>query len=260
MKAFVYECRIRHQRLRPRQRFFEYGAFMLSLDLEAKPRVPFLSFNRFNLLSLDDRDHIDLDKSRGIRHNLIAWLKSKNVPCPEDAKVRIVTFPRVLGYAFNPVSFYYVGTSDGEPLYSVAEVRNTYHEMKLFLVDEKTPTGWQRKMAKDFYVSPFSEVSDCFEFKLGSPDQSWTVQIANSDSEGTTLVSSVHGERHPLTGGRLAWFFVKYPLLSVKVIISIHWQAFKLWFKKVPYFAKTHKPDSQRDVLRPHHSLTSTHE
>lgn len=260
MTSCLYECEVMHRRLRPEQKRFDYRIFMLSVELGKLPRKRFLSFNRFNLFSLNDRDHIDLGKPGGIRGNLMAWIKEQEIECPSDARIRLITLPRVLGYAFNPVSFFYVSTSDGVPLFAIAEVRNTYHEMKLFLVDGKKSKGWQRKVAKEFYVSPFSDVRDFFDFKLGLPAENWAVNIDNSDEEGTTLASAIRGEAKPLTSGRLLWFGLKYPLLSLKVIFMIHWQALKLWLRKVPYFPKATNRDSQSDVLRPHSSLKSSDE
>lgn len=260
MTSCLYECEVMHRRLRPEQKRFDYRIFMLSVELGDLPKVPFLGFNRFNLFSLNDRDHIDLGKPGGIRGNLMAWMEEQEIACPADARIRLITLPRVLGYAFNPVSFFYVSSSDGAPLFAIAEVRNTYHEMKLYLVDGQKMKGWQRKVAKEFYVSPFSDVRDFFDFKLGLPEEKWSVNIDNSDNEGTTLVSSIRGEARPLSAGRLLWFGFKYPLLSLKVIFMIHWQALKLWTRKVPYFPKAANRDSQRNVLRPHSSLKSSDE
>jgi len=235
MSACLYECEVMHRRLKPQQKRFDYRIFMLSVDLDQLPKVPFLGLNQFRLFALNDRDHIDLGKAR----------------------VRLVTLPRVLGYAFNPVSFYYLSTQDGQALFAIAEVRNTFHEMKLYLVDGEKNKGFQRTVPKEFYVSPFSDVRDSFDFKLGLPSEKWSINIDNLDSEGVTLVSSIRGKSRPLTGRRLLCYSFKYPLLSLKVIFMIHWQALKLWVRKVPYFSKSAHRDSQRDVLRPHSSLTS---
>ena len=260
MSACLYECDVMHRRLKPVQKRFNYRIFMLSVDLDDLPKVSLLGLNRFSLFSLNDHDHIDLGKPGGIRGNLLAWMKEKEIECPEDARIRLVTLPRVLGYAFNPVSFYYVSSSEGSPLFAIAEVCNTYHEMKLYLIDGWKDDFWQRKLAKNFYVSPFSDVRDFFDFRLGPPGEKWNVQIDNLDQEGITLVSSITGRKAPLTAGRLLWFGFKYPFLSLKVIFMIHWQALKLWLRKVPFFPKDKNRQSQCDVLRPHPSLTSTDE
>lgn len=260
MSACLYECAVMHRRVKPGQKRFDYRVFMLGFDLSAPPRNAFLGHNRFNLFSLRDKDHIDLGKPGGIRPNLMAWIKEQNIDCPEDVRIRLITLPRVLGYTFNPVSFYYVHASDDTPLFAVAEVCNTYHEMKLYLIDNQAESAWRRKVEKGFYVSPFSSVRDFFDFKLGLPTDSWDVTINNLDREGLTLTSSIRGVAKPLTAGRLLWFGFKYPLLSLKVIIMIHCQALKLWLLKVPYSPKAKNTHAQTEVLRPHSSLTSKDE
>ncbi len=260
MSACLYECEVMHRRLKPQQKRFDYRIFMLSVDLDDLPKLPFLGLNRFNLFALNDRDHIDLGEPGGIRANLFAWMAEQKIDCPADARVQLITLPRVLGYAFNPVSFYYLRRRDGQALFAIAEVCNTYHEMKLYLVDgDPSESGvWQRQVQKEFYVSPFSDVEDSFHFKLGLPSENWAVQIDNLDQEGVTLLSSIRGKAKALTSKRLISYGFKYPLLSLKVIFMIHWQALKLWIRKVPHSAKKAKKASQNGVLRPHSSLTST--
>ncbi|MDA7896409.1 DUF1365 domain-containing protein [Akkermansiaceae bacterium] len=260
MSACLYECEVMHRRLRPAQKRFDYRVFMLSFDLEDLPGNTFLGINRFNLFSLNSEDHVDLGKPGGIRPNLMAWFEEQGIDCPDDARIQLITLPRVLGYTFNPVSFYYVCDNHNTPLFAVAEVCNTYREMKLYLIDNRTGTGWRRKVEKGFYVSPFSSVCDFFDFKLGLPAGSWDVTINNLDSGGLTLTSSIRGIARPLTTGRLLWFGFKYPLLSLKVIAMIHWQAMKLWLRKVPHSPKAKNKHAQTDVLRPHSSLTSKDE
>lgn len=260
MSACLYECNIMHRRTRPERKRFDYRVFMLSFDLSEIPKTPFLGINRFNLFSLRDKDHIDLGKPGGIRANLMAWFREQGIDCPEDSRIQLITLPRVLGYTFNPVSFYYVRTKDNTPLFAVAEVCNTYHEMKLYLIENRTETGWQRKVEKGFYVSPFSSVRDFFDFELGLPSEEWNVRINNLDTEGLTLTSSIRGTARPLTTSHLLWFSFKYPLLSLKVIFMIHWQATKLWLRKTPYFPKAKNKRFQKDVLRPHSSIISKDE
>jgi DUF1365 family protein len=153
---------------------------MLAINLDYFPKVPFLSQNRFNLFSIDKRDHINTDPTLSIRQNLTSWLAEKGTVIPADAKILLITFPRVLGYAFNPVSFYYIYRSNGEPLTAVAEVTNTYREMKLFPLGKPIAEGkFDHTIPKNFYVSPFSDPNDTFHFRIGQPSETWTVHIDN---------------------------------------------------------------------------------
>ncbi len=256
MKADVYECKVMHRRLRPDSRPFFYHIFMMSFDLDDIPRSWVLRHNRFGLLSIHDRDHIDLGEPGGIKANLLAWLAEKKIEVPADVRIQLVTLPRVLGYGFNPVSFFFLEDGQGRPLLAVAEVTNTYREMKLFQVDEQQPSGaWHKRIAKDFYVSPFSDPGDAFDFTLRISNGKLSVNINNLTDGKPTLISSVRGIRQKATSSRLLWYFFKYPLLSLKIILMIHWQAAKLWFRKVPFFRKADRPESQNEVLRPHSSL-----
>lgn len=258
--ARLYECEVMHHRLRPVQRSFTYRVFMLDLDLDSLPATIAatrgLAHNRFGLFSINDSDHIDLGLPGGIRANLVEWLSRQGVEVPANATVRLVTFPRTLGYGFNPVSFYYIHREDGSPLLAVAEVVNTYREMKLYIVDGGESAGlWHRRVAKDFYVSPFSSPADVFDFRLGIPGHDWRVDIDDRDAQGEVLISSIRGVARPLTSARLIGYALKFPLLSLKIIAAIHWQALLLWLRRTPYFRKSDRTDAQREVLRPHRSL-----
>ncbi|MES2923248.1 MAG: DUF1365 domain-containing protein [Verrucomicrobiota bacterium] len=255
----LYECSVAHCRLKPKRHAFNYQVFMFCVDLDDLPalnrRIFGFSHNRFNLFSIDDRDHVDLGHA-GIRANLAAWLAEQGIACPDDARIRLVTFPRVFGYGFNPVSFYYIDSITGEPLMAVAEVVNTFREMKLYVMESVGVDGlWHRRVAKNFYVSPFSNPGDEFDFELGLPGGKWRVNIDNFSDGERMLVSSVRGEKRDLTTARLWWYGLKYPLLSLKIIGLIHVHAFLLWLKRVPFFRKSARREVQLDVMRPHSSL-----
>ncbi len=211
-----------------------------------------LSHNRFNLFSIDDADHIDIGLPGGIRPNLAAWLAGKGKSLGDDDRVRLLTFPRCLGYGFNPVSFYYIFPASGARPYAVAEVTNTFREMKLFLVDANGDGPPAARMPKHFYVSPFSDPGDDFDFHLGLPDGGWSVRIDDHDAAGLVLTSAIHGRAAALTSARVFWLAVKYPLLSVKIIGLIHWHALRLWLKRLPFIRKNQRREVQTEVLRPH--------
>ncbi len=252
----LYECTVSHCRLKPKKHAFVYKVFMFSIDLDQLPKNSFFSHNRFNLFSIDDRDHIALGETGGIRPNLTKWLAAQGISCPHDAKIQLITFPRVLGYGFNPVSFYYINFASGEPLAAVAEVVNTFREMKLFVLQQRNGEGWWNlRINKDFYVSPFSDPALQFDFRLGTPAEQWDVNINDYDGDECMLVSSIQGQRRPLTAWRLLGYTFKYPAMSLKIITMIHWHAFRLWLKKVPFTRKSERREAQLDVLRPHASL-----
>lgn len=257
----LYECTVAHCRLKPKRHAFSYRVFMFCVDLDELPAlargIQGFSHNRFNLFSIDDRDHVDLGCLGGIRPNLMKWLAGQGIACPADARIQLVTFPRVLGYGFNPVSFFYISSKAGEPLAVVAEVVNTFREMKLYALETVGADGlWHRRVAKNFYVSPFSDPGMQFDFKLGQPEEVWRVNIDDYAADERMLLSSVRGERRELSSARLVWYAFKYPLLSLRIIGLIHWHALLLWFRRVPFFRKSERIEVQQDVMRPHSSLT----
>ncbi|MEO5713902.1 MAG: DUF1365 domain-containing protein [Luteolibacter sp.] len=256
----LYECSVMHCRLKPKRHAFNYQVFMFSVDLDEisalAKKIPGLGHNRFNLFSIHDADHVDLGEPGGIRANLTKWLGGQGLDCPADARIRLLSFPRVLGYGFNPVSFYYIEAAGGSPLLAVAEVVNTFREMKLFALNHRGTDGiWHSRVAKNFYVSPFSDPGMEFDFRLGIPGENWRVNIDDYDSSGRTLLSAIRGERRELSSGRLLWYAFKFPMLSLKIIGLIHWHAFLLWLKKVPYLRKSQRREAQLDVMRPHPTL-----
>ena len=238
--AAIYECRVNHTRVSPKKHAFNYKVFMLAIDLDHFPKTTFLSRNRFNLFSIDNRDHINTDPDKTTRENLLDWLGKNGIKVPTDAQITLVTFPRVLGYSFNPVSFYYIHSKSGEPITAVTEVTNTYREMKLFPLGEPSSKRvFERTVAKDFYVSPFSDPNDSFRFRIGLPNEIWQISINNLTEGKPTLLSSIQGNRQPLTASRLAWYALKYPLLTLRIIFGIHFQALLLFLKKIPHFPKS---------------------
>ena len=139
---------------------------------------------------------------------------------------------------------------------AVAEVVNTFREMKLYAMDRFADDGlWHCRVAKNFYVSPFSDPGDEFDFSLGLPGDKWRVNIDDYAGGERVLLSAVRGEQRGLTSARMLGYAFKYPLLSLKIIGLIHWHAFLLWVRRVPFFRKSERRAAQLDVMRPHPSL-----
>lgn len=222
---------------------------------------------------------------------MVAYLAAHGVDLT-GGRVVLVALPRVFGYRFNPVSFYFCYDRAGAPVAAVTEVSNTFKEMKPYflgpesLVQEagvrrqKTEGGtnvtpdtsssvlgppssalrppsseFRRRTPKFFYVSPFSDVDVAFDFKLRPPGENLAVQIDDYAGATRTLTSTLTGPRRELTTARLAWFTLKYPLITLRIISLIHWNALRLWMKRVPWFAKAARPRDQRALYRPHASL-----
>ncbi len=262
MNSRLYECRVMHHRLAPKVHRFRYGIFMLALDLDEIDQVaaliPFFSHNSANLYSFRDSDHLTLPglETAGVKANVTAWLASQGVDFPGGGRIVLITLPRMLGYVFNPVSFYYCYDAQGEPFCAIAEVGNTFGEMKPYLVSDKEGADvFRRVTPKNFYVSPFMGLDLTFEFRLRAPGDRLDIHVDDRDGSDRMLVTSLTGKAAPLSSRTLAWLTLKYPMVTVKVISLIHAHAVALWLKRVPWHRKADNAGLQIDVLKPHVSL-----
>jgi DUF1365 family protein len=260
MNSCLYECNVMHHRLAPKEHRFSYRIFMFYLDLDeidaVARRIPFFGRNGRNIFAFNDADH--LDESGGtVKEKLAVYLRGQGVFLPEGGRIMLLTLPRVFGYVFNPVSFYFCFDTDGAPHCAVAEVGNTFREKKLYLLPEPCSKDRFRLVApKHFYVSPFSGLDLQFDFKLRVPEERLEIHVDDRQGDERILLSALTGKCAPLTAARLAWFGAKYPFVTLWVIALIHWNALLLWMKRVPFYRKEARPDLQRDVLHPHATIT----
>ncbi len=259
-QSCLYDCEVVHQRLSPKRHGFRYRLFFFDLDLAEIPSLvsdlTLFSRNRFNLYTFRDTDHLDVGRGPDLRANLAAWLGERGIELLETDRVRLVTLPRVLGYIFNPVCFYFIHDDAGQAKHAVVEVCNTFRELKPYLIGSPdAPDSFHLTAPKHFYVSPFTSLTAEFDFRIKVPGDRIEIHIDDIENGETTLVSWIRGERRPLTDRRLAWYAIRFPLLTLQVIIRIHWQALKLWMKRLPVFRKSDQPEMQRDVHRPHSSI-----
>lgn len=255
----IYECSVMHHRLQPKVHRFSYRVFYLWLDLDAidglDSRLRFFSRNRFNLFSFHDRDHLDIG-FEGVKSNVIRHFEANGIDTTRIASIRLLTFPRVLGYIFNPVCFYFAFTASGEPICALAEVTNTFHEQKPYLLTRLDDGHTFRLVTpKHFYVSPFFALDLSFDFKLRVPGEHLEIHIDDRAGDDRVLLTALTGKRRALSDSSLLLCAVKYPLLTLRVIFLIHWHALLLWLKRIPWHRKNANADLQRGVLRPHASI-----
>jgi len=262
-----------HARFAPKPHRFDYRIFLFAIDLDEVDALHrslrLFSRNRRNLYSFRDADFLpthepghnplsrpEVAAGSTLKERVVAHLGAKGIDLA-GGRVMLVTLPRVLGYLFNPVSFYFCFNRDGIPVAALAEVTNTFKEMKPYLLGpaDRRDGGFTRRTPKHFYVSPFSDVDVAFDFRLQVPGDQLSVRIDDYIGAERTLTSTLAGPRQPLTDARLAWFTLKYPLITLRIIGLIHWHAFRLWLKNVPWFAKSARGTDQRELYRPHGSL-----
>ena len=236
---------VRHTRLKPAKNAFAYPTYFLMLPMRAMQadKTHALAHNRSGLLSFFDRDHGDG------RANAVSWIDELlNREGVEDAcgEIWLHTYPRVLGYTFKPVSFWYCHTLDGMLRAIVVEVNNTFGERHCYLLD-MPQYGQELKADKVFHVSPFCTLEGSYRFRFmrSSHDgiDKTVARIDYDDNAGPLLETSVSGTLEPLTKNSLRKALWGYPAMTFGLIARIHWQAFKLWRKQVPFISKPKSPD-----------------
>jgi len=248
-----------HHRFSPKVHKFHYRTFMWWIDLDELHLLSrkswLFGYNRFNLFSFYDKDHMNGElNGKTTKENIAAYLKEQGVD-RKGGKIYLLTNLRTMGYLFNPVSFYYCFNPDGSPLCAIAEVGNTYYEMKPFLLSEFDGTSFNLRTKKYFYVSPFTNPDDEFNFSLALPGHQLNIKIDDYRDGNKFFISTLTGTKKPISTKNIIGRFIRFPFITLQVIMLIHWQALKLWIKKVPYHAKAANPELQQNVLRKHKSL-----
>jgi DUF1365 family protein len=240
------------RRVAPLYRFV-YRIFYLLLDIDRidplDRELRWFSRNRFNLLSFRDSDY-----GRGESGGLRAWATSRLDEASIDidgGRIRLLTLPRVLGHAFNPISLWYCEHRDGRLLAVIAEVRNTFGEKHSYLLpapassDASAAYQWSQHKDKCFHVSPFFDLVGRYQFELSLPGDRLRVVI-NETRDGAPLFdASLTGERCELSDRRILQQIARMPWMTIKVVVGIHWQALKIWLRGARYHAKPAPPQSE---------------
>lgn len=242
---------IKHERFFPKKYEFENRYFWSKFDLDELDKLqettPIFSRNKFNLVTFRDHDHINLGHTT-LKENVQAFLVEQGVN-EKIIKIDLVTNPRILGYVFNSVSFYFIET-DKSP-YIVIEIGNTFKEQKPYLVRPEFKNGdqWVFTTQKHFYISPFTSLENSMTFKIKRSEKNFVVNIDDFNSRNELEVrASFTGRFVPWSTATLLKFFFIYPMTTLRLISSIHYHALKLWMMKVPYFKKSDNLHLQTDL------------
>ena len=239
----IYSGQVIHTRFKPKKHYFKYKVFSLLIDLDEINKINnnlnFFSYNKFNLISFFDKDHGNRDGS-----NVKEWVKEnlikKNIKF-QNIRVEILCYPRILGYVFNPLSILYVYNEKDALISIFYEVKNTFGEQHTYIFETQDQKIIKNKCDKKFYVSPFIDMECEYNFSVTKPGDSISVIINQHDKEGKLLFASQDGKSQDLTSKNLILNYLRHPLMTFKVIVAIHYEAFKLWFKKVKLVKKNIK-------------------
>jgi DUF1365 family protein len=233
----LYAGVVTHVRRRPREHRLAYRIFSLLLDLdrleESARGLRLFSIDRFNLFSFHARDRGDGSR-RPLRQQVDEALSRAGVDL-DGGRVLLLTMPRVLGFAFNPLSVYYCFAADGALAAMLWEVDNTFGERHAYLIPVDGGAGGElsQSCAKGFYVSPFLDMALDYRFRFNRPDDLLRLTIDVSDAGGPLLTARYIARREPLTDACLLRLFFASPALPARVLGGIHWEALKLWRKGV---------------------------
>lgn len=248
----LYVGSVMHRRMRPRTHNFRYRVFWLLIDIDELPvlsdRLRWFSHNQLNLFSFHDSDHGD-GTATPLRVQIERQLMEAGVE-PDGVSIRLLCMPRTLGYCFNPLSIFFCYRSDGTLAAIVYQVHNTFAERHSYVIrvnDGGRPL--HQHCRKLFYVSPFLDMGLRYDFRVTAPDERVVVGIRASNAEGTVLSAVLAGTREPLTDRNLRRVFLRIPAITLKVTAAIHWEALRLWAKRIRLYRRPAPPEHATTIV-----------
>lgn len=238
VRSALYVGRVRHHRFRPKPHALAYRVFWMLLDLDEidtlTHHLRFFSRNRFNLYAFRDADYGDRS-GRPLKAQVEAALDDAGIAW-DGGTVRLLTMPRILGYAFNPLSTYFCYGRDGSLRATVYEVHNTFGETHSYVAASGgEPRMLRQEADKRFHVSPFMGLSMRYEFTVEPPAERVAVTIDGHDRDGRLIAATMSGARRPIEDGTLLRLLATHPLLTLKVTAAIHWHALRLLAKRISW-------------------------
>ena len=240
----IYNGHVIHKRFWPKKHFFKYKVFSLLIDLselyQLEKELTLFSYNKFNVLSFYDIDHGPRDGS-----SLIDWVKenmTKNNINTDGITIKLLCYPRIWGYVFNPLSVFFVYDKNSNLVSILYEVKNTFNEQHTYIFKlQKTEKLIEHSCRKKFHVSPFIEMNCTYYFKIAKPGEKISVYIDQYDNKNKLLVALQEGIKVILNNKNLIKVFISHPMMSFKIILAIHFEAFKLWIKGIRFVKKKFK-------------------
>ncbi len=254
LHSALYRGTVVHRRHRPKAHTLKYQVFYLLLDLDevenGAASVGPLRLNKRGFVSFRHADH-----GPGEALPLRPWVEGELAKADvrlAGGRIQLMCFPRVAGYVFNPLSVYFCYDHAGVLAALLYEVTNTFKERHTYVIPVNPCDKGviEQACGKEMYVSPFITLDSRYAFKVLPPADRLAVAIRQSDAEGVLLDASFTGNREPLNSGTLRAALARFPLITVKVIAAIHWEALKLWLKRIPPVARAPAPETPTSIIR----------
>ena len=242
----IYVGAVTHTRLKPRRHKLRYGVYSMLFDLDSLDELAanrqLFAHNGFNLFSFHDRDHGN-GTAEPLRRQLDRVLAEAGLD-PDGGPIRLLCMPRLLGYVFNPLSVYFCYRKSGEMMAILYEVNNTFGQRHSYLIPVTNQANGtiRQHCDKQLYVSPFIDMQITYEFRVRAPGDKVALAVLCNDPEGPLLTASLSAGRRPFSDSALLGVFLSHPLLTLKVIGGIHWEALKLWLKGMKLKARPLPP------------------
>lgn len=256
-RSAIYFGRVTHTRHFPKKHRLAYGVWYMLLDLdeldELDRTLTGFTLDRPGVVSFKTRDHGPRDGSP-LRPWVESYLAEADIEL-DGGPIQILCFPRVVGYTFNPLSVWFCHDRSGVLRALLYEVSNTFGEEHSYLVPVTDGAGpgeiVERTFDKELFVSPFIDMDASYDFRTRVPDERLSIVVRETVRQGRVLDAVLTARKAPLDGRTLASAFLRYPLVTLKVIGGIHWEALKLWFKAAPYRRRGSPPDHPVTILKP---------
>ena len=237
----IYIGNVIHKRFKPKIHFFKYKVFSILLDISEidilDKSLKIFSYNKFNIVSFYDADHGPRDGT-SIKEWVIKNLNDNQINT-ENIKIKLLCYPRIFGYVFNPLSVFFIYNKNSELISILYEVKNTFGEQHTYIFKTKENENYiKHTCKKKFHVSPFIEMDCAYFFKILKPSEKISVIIDQYDEEGKLLYASQDGDRIEFNNKNLVLSYLRHPLMTFKIIVAIHFEAFKLWTKGIKFVKK----------------------
>ena len=235
--AALYVGEVMHARLQPMGHRFNYRVMSLLIDLDrlaaADRQSRLFGVNRAALYSFHEADHGERDGT-SLRDYAQRSAAARGIDLT-GGRVLLLCYPRLLGYTFNPLSVYFCYRADGELALLIYEVRNTLGGIHPYVLPvtsgEVSDAGVRQQQDKLFYVSPFIEMAMRYHFHVLPPGERVQLRILETGREGPVLAATFNGRHRTLHTRELLRVFFAMPLVTVKIMAAIHWEALRLWLK-----------------------------